>query len=157
MEVAKMRLFSVMACVATSLAVASCQTLEPGPGCCLNRLPSVPPRLQAMRLRRTRLREADRPGPCPRSRRAGTTHRQVRQRRRQATGCLGTGAADQAPPEFESEMYKQLGGFNDSIQGSLSRSDQAYFADAFSLGAAISGPPPSRHLRTGSHRERDEP
>ena len=35
MEVAGKRLFAVLACVATSLAVASCQTLEPGLGCCL--------------------------------------------------------------------------------------------------------------------------
>ncbi len=41
--------------------------------------------------------------------------------------------------EFETVMAVEKDNFNDSLQGSLSRSDQAYFADAFALSAAVSG------------------
>ncbi len=41
--------------------------------------------------------------------------------------------------EFEREMAKDLTAFKATLQGSISRTDQAYFADAFALSAAISG------------------
>jgi hypothetical protein len=41
--------------------------------------------------------------------------------------------------EFEKVMEQEKCLFDDTLQGSLSRSDQAYFADAFALSAAISG------------------
>ncbi len=41
--------------------------------------------------------------------------------------------------QFEKEMETEFGKFSDSLQGSLSRSDQAYVADSFALSAAISG------------------
>ncbi len=42
--------------------------------------------------------------------------------------------------EFEKTMVKDLCNFNLTLQGSLSRSDQAYFANSFALGVAASGP-----------------
>jgi hypothetical protein len=42
--------------------------------------------------------------------------------------------------EFEQQMALELGNFHATLQGSLSRSDQAYFANAMSLGVAVSGP-----------------
>src|SRR5262245_48964383 len=41
--------------------------------------------------------------------------------------------------EFEKIMGAEKDNFNDTLQGSLYRSDQAYFADAFALSAAASG------------------
>ncbi|HEX5269376.1 MAG TPA: hypothetical protein VFW33_02760, partial [Gemmataceae bacterium] len=41
--------------------------------------------------------------------------------------------------EFEKVMEPEKDKFNDTLQGSLWRSDQAYFADAFALSAAVSG------------------
>lgn len=42
--------------------------------------------------------------------------------------------------EFEDEMFKDHSKFLPSLQGSLSRSDQAYLASATAISAAISGP-----------------
>ncbi len=42
--------------------------------------------------------------------------------------------------EFEQEMAKELGKFDYSLQGTVSMSDQAYFADAAALSAAVSRP-----------------
>jgi hypothetical protein len=42
--------------------------------------------------------------------------------------------------EFEKEMAKELDKFGFTLQGSVSMSDQAYFADAFALSAAASRP-----------------
>jgi hypothetical protein len=42
--------------------------------------------------------------------------------------------------EFERMMAKDLCTFNLTLQGSVSRSDQAYFANSFALGMAVSGP-----------------
>ena len=41
--------------------------------------------------------------------------------------------------EFEKQMAAELGNFNFTLQGTVSESDQAYFADAFALSAAASG------------------
>jgi hypothetical protein len=41
--------------------------------------------------------------------------------------------------QVEKVLADRLGKFTETLQGSLSRSDQAYFADAFALSAAISG------------------
>ncbi|MFL5328685.1 MAG: hypothetical protein ACJ8C4_07195 [Gemmataceae bacterium] len=41
--------------------------------------------------------------------------------------------------EFEKEMFAEFGNFKETLQGSVSRSDQAYFANALALSAAISG------------------
>jgi hypothetical protein len=41
--------------------------------------------------------------------------------------------------EYEKVMEQEKCLFDDTLQGSLSRTDQAYFADAFALSAAISG------------------
>jgi hypothetical protein len=51
--------------------------------------------------------------------------------------------------EFETVMAVEKDTFAPTLQGSLSRSDQTYFADAFALSAAVSGPgaflrPPAR-------------
>jgi len=43
--------------------------------------------------------------------------------------------------EYERILAEQLDNFKETIQGSLSRADQAYLASAFSLQAAISGSP----------------
>jgi hypothetical protein len=57
--------------------------------------------------------------------------------------------------EFEQQLSAELGKFTDTIQGSISRSDQAFLASAFSLSAAASGShgdalsrprPPADHL-----------
>jgi len=42
--------------------------------------------------------------------------------------------------DFEKIMQKDLCSFKLALQGSSSRSDQAYFANAFALGMAVSGP-----------------
>ena len=42
--------------------------------------------------------------------------------------------------EFEKVMQQELCGFHQTLQGALSRSDQAYFMNAMSLGVAVSGP-----------------
>jgi hypothetical protein len=41
--------------------------------------------------------------------------------------------------EFEQQMFGELGNFKDTLQGTVSGSDQAYFTDAFALSAAASG------------------
>ncbi|MGE3807574.1 MAG: hypothetical protein AB7K24_23160, partial [Gemmataceae bacterium] len=41
--------------------------------------------------------------------------------------------------EYELEMLRELNKFTETLQGSLSRSDQAYLANAMSLGLAVSG------------------
>lgn len=41
--------------------------------------------------------------------------------------------------DFEKQMIDRLGKFEPTLQGSLSRTDQAYYANATALGAAISG------------------
>jgi hypothetical protein len=41
--------------------------------------------------------------------------------------------------EYEKEMAQELPNFKDTLQGSLSRSDQAYYANATALSAAVSG------------------
>jgi hypothetical protein len=43
--------------------------------------------------------------------------------------------------EFEKEMFKDYTKFAESLQGSVSRSDQAYFANAMAISGAISTPP----------------
>jgi hypothetical protein len=43
--------------------------------------------------------------------------------------------------EFEKQLVTRVGTFIPTLQGSLSRTDQAYFANAFALSAAISGSP----------------
>src|SRR5262249_50900532 len=40
--------------------------------------------------------------------------------------------------EYEEQMAAQLGNFQVTLNGALARSDQAYLADAFALGAAVS-------------------
>src|SRR5262245_59201396 len=40
--------------------------------------------------------------------------------------------------EFEKEMFKEFDEFKPTLQGSIWRSDQAYFANAFALSAAVS-------------------
>ncbi|HKI35899.1 MAG TPA: hypothetical protein VKA46_28850 [Gemmataceae bacterium] len=56
--------------------------------------------------------------------------------------------------EFEKQMAINVGKFSATLQGSLSRSDQAFFANAFALSAAISGPQavlmPSAPVTVGS-------
>jgi hypothetical protein len=42
--------------------------------------------------------------------------------------------------EFEAQMRVDLNQFQERLQGSVNRQDQAFFAEAFSLSAAISGP-----------------
>ncbi|HEV3142533.1 MAG TPA: hypothetical protein VGZ47_01460, partial [Gemmataceae bacterium] len=51
--------------------------------------------------------------------------------------------------EFELEMQKDLPNFNDTLQGWLSRRDQAFLAGAFSLQAALGGTPASQLLGAG--------
>ena len=43
--------------------------------------------------------------------------------------------------EFEKHLEQELGNFSEKLQGSISRSDQAFLASAFSLSAAASGSP----------------
>ena len=43
--------------------------------------------------------------------------------------------------EFEKKLADELGNFSEKLQGSISRSDQAFLASAFSLSAAASGSP----------------
>ena len=45
--------------------------------------------------------------------------------------------------EFEKVMYKELGNFNLLINGTISRSDSAFLANAFALSAAVSGQQPT--------------
>ena len=42
--------------------------------------------------------------------------------------------------EFEQQMALELSGFTNTLQGSVTGSDQAYFMDAFALSAAAGGP-----------------
>lgn len=67
-------------------------------------------------------------------------------------GCYGTIAAKQPDvwgqarmmkhrQEFEKELAARLSKFEPTLQGSISRTDQAFLASAFSLSAAVSGAP----------------
>lgn len=51
----------------------------------------------------------------------------------------GQARLTKAREEFEKEMLQELDNFTLTLQGSLSRSDQAYFASAMALGVAASG------------------
>ena len=42
--------------------------------------------------------------------------------------------------EFEKIMHQDLCNFKQTLQGALSRSDQAYFMNSLALGVAVSGP-----------------
>jgi hypothetical protein len=52
--------------------------------------------------------------------------------------------------EFEQQLSARLGSFKDTLQGSISRSDQAFLASAFSLSAAVSGAPAVQLPQTAS-------
>lgn len=52
--------------------------------------------------------------------------------------------------EFEDQMRTNLTTFQETLQGSMARTDQAYFANAMALSAAISGPVATQTIPAGT-------